>query len=158
MRTSTRKCTETVVSSLRKFGLSFTVYRARFAGGFGFGFVAVLFPLRPTTHQPPRGRPKHTSGVPYAVITASQRRHAGRRALGVNHPRVEAMPPSTSEFRMYHQSGTLTSEQLKSYFEKYGNVLDVYLPKDSMSGQTKGYGFTTFETEEEITKAVRLLC
>ena len=68
------------------------------------------------------------------------------------------MPPSTSEFRMYHQSGTLTSEQLKSYFEKYGNVLDVYLPKDSMSGQTKGYGFTTFETEEEITKAVRLLC
>eukprot|EP00884_Botryococcus_braunii_P000570 jgi/Botrbrau1/10513/Bobra.0133s0113.2 len=49
----------------------------------------------------------------------------------------------------------LTEEQLRTYFSQYGTVLDVYLPKHK-SGRNKGFGFTTFETEEELERALQV--
>ncbi|CAL8460743.1 g274 [Coccomyxa elongata] len=48
----------------------------------------------------------------------------------------------------------LGEEQLNRYFSHFGNVLDVYLPKHK-SGRNKGFGFTTFETEEELERVLQ---
>jgi len=42
-----------------------------------------------------------------------------------------------------------TDESLTTYFEKYGNVCDSVVIKDKTSDRSKGFGFVTYQTEEE---------
>lgn len=42
-----------------------------------------------------------------------------------------------------------TDESLTKYFEKYGNVVDSVVIKDKNSDRSKGFGFVTYQTEEE---------
>ena len=47
----------------------------------------------------------------------------------------------------------LTEQQLRDFFNQYGTVTDVYLPKHK-SGRNKGFGFTTFDSEEGLRSAL----
>ena len=49
----------------------------------------------------------------------------------------------------------LMEDQLKDYFSRFGPLLDVYLPKHK-SGRNKGFGFTTFESEQDLDCALRV--
>jgi len=42
-----------------------------------------------------------------------------------------------------------TDDSLNEYFQKYGEITDCVVIKDSESGRSKGFGFVTFATEQE---------
>lgn len=61
----------------------------------------------------------------------------------------------TGKHRIYMNVGyDLTEEQLRQFFSQYGQVTDVYLPKHK-SGRNKGFGFTTFDSEESLQAALQ---
>lgn len=64
------------------------------------------------------------------------------------------MSRRTGKSRIYMNVGyELTEQQLRDFFNQYGNVTDVYLPKHK-SGRNKGFGFTTFDSEEGLRSAL----
>ena len=64
------------------------------------------------------------------------------------------MSRRAGKYRIYMNVGyDLTEQQLRDFFSQYGNVTDVYLPKHK-SGRNKGFGFTTFGSEEGLTAAL----
>ena len=46
----------------------------------------------------------------------------------------------------------LTEEDLTQFFSKYGDVVDVKIPKDRYTGQSKGFGFVEFEEYKTVEK------
>ena len=64
------------------------------------------------------------------------------------------MSRRTGKHRIYMNVGyDLTEQQLRDFFNQYGAVTDVYLPKHK-SGRNKGFGFTTFDSEEALQSAL----
>ena len=64
------------------------------------------------------------------------------------------MSRRTGKHRIYMNVGyDLTEQQLRDFFNQYGNITDVYLPKHK-SGRNKGFGFTTFDSEEGLQSAL----
>ena len=53
-------------------------------------------------------------------------------------------------------SFSTTSEELKSIFSEYGEVVEVKLPVDRETGRPRGFGFVTFESAEDAEKALAL--
>ena len=51
-----------------------------------------------------------------------------------------------------------TDESLRSYFEKHGNITDCVVIRESSTGKSKGFGFVTYETEEEVNMSLCGLC
>ena len=51
----------------------------------------------------------------------------------------------------------ITDDQLKEFFSTIGTVTEAKVIFDRMSGRSKGYGFVTFESEEDAAKAVEEL-
>jgi len=47
-----------------------------------------------------------------------------------------------------------SDDTLRKYFCKYGNITDCVVIKDNDTGKSKGFGFVTFETEEEADKCM----
>lgn len=47
----------------------------------------------------------------------------------------------------------LSEQQLRDFFNQYGSVTDVYLPKHK-SGRNKGFGFTTFDSDDGLRSAL----
>jgi len=50
----------------------------------------------------------------------------------------------------------ITDDQLNEYFSQAGNVVEAKVIFDRMSGRSKGFGFVTFETDEEAQKAIEM--
>ncbi|CAK8675792.1 unnamed protein product [Clavelina lepadiformis] len=48
-----------------------------------------------------------------------------------------------------------TDEGMREYFAKYGNITDCVVIRDQQSGRSKGFGFVTFETEEEADECMK---
>ena len=48
-----------------------------------------------------------------------------------------------------------SKEDLMEEFGKYGTVADCYIPKDHNTGQSRGFGFIRFNTEEEADAAMK---
>ena len=64
------------------------------------------------------------------------------------------MSRRTGKHRIYMNVGyDLSEQQLRDFFNQYGTVTDVYLPKHK-SGRNKGFGFTTFDSEEALQSAL----
>lgn len=49
---------------------------------------------------------------------------------------------------------SVTEEQLKEGFAEFGEVEEVIIIKDKMTGRSKGFGFVTFVNDEDADKAV----
>lgn len=47
-----------------------------------------------------------------------------------------------------------TEQQLKEEFSKFGKITECVIPKDRESGQSRGFGFVTFEVEDSATTAI----
>ena len=47
-----------------------------------------------------------------------------------------------------------TPESLKQVFEKYGEVGDVYIPKDRFSQDSRGFGFVRFYDQRDADDAI----
>lgn len=43
-----------------------------------------------------------------------------------------------------------TDEDMSEYFKAYGTITDCVVIKDSATSRSKGFGFVTYETEEEV--------
>ena len=48
-------------------------------------------------------------------------------------------------------------EELKNVFTEYGNVSEVKIITDKMSGRSKGFGFVTMDDNDEAKKAIEEL-
>ncbi|KAL0042907.1 hypothetical protein WJX79_003293 [Trebouxia sp. C0005] len=55
--------------------------------------------------------------------------------------------------RLYLHCPGLCEDQLYMYLQQFGRVTDVYLPK-GLDGQSKGYGFASFETADALSAAL----
>lgn len=55
--------------------------------------------------------------------------------------------------RLYMHCPGLCEDQLYTHLQQFGRVTDVYLPK-GLDGQSKGYGFASFETPESLSAAL----
>lgn len=71
-------------------------------------------------------------------------------------PKDEMRPTSRKITRIFvaRISPTVTDEIFRSYFEKYGSILDAYLPKDQTTKQHRGIGFVTYENAESVDKVM----
>ena len=49
---------------------------------------------------------------------------------------------------------SVDENKLKEIFSSFGNITEAVLIKDKFSGRSKGFGFVTFENEEEAQKAI----
>ncbi|HUS49745.1 MAG TPA: RNA-binding protein [Candidatus Paceibacterota bacterium] len=49
---------------------------------------------------------------------------------------------------------SVDSDKLKEIFSKFGNVEEAIVIMDKYSGRSKGFGFVTFEKEEDAQKAI----
>ena len=47
-----------------------------------------------------------------------------------------------------------TDDGMNKYFSKYGKITDCVVIKEKSSGRSKGFGFVTYETEEEADKCM----
>ncbi|KAK9756517.1 hypothetical protein RND81_01G103200 [Saponaria officinalis] len=52
-------------------------------------------------------------------------------------------------------SSTLTEDEFKSYFEKFGKITDVVVMHDNNTNRPRGFGFITFESEEVVDKIMQ---
>ncbi|KAE8679913.1 RNA-binding protein 1 [Hibiscus syriacus] len=52
-------------------------------------------------------------------------------------------------------SATLTEEEFKNYFERFGRITDVVVMHDSMTNRPRGFGFVTFDSEESVENVMQ---
>jgi len=48
----------------------------------------------------------------------------------------------------------LRQERLKEVFAEYGNVTEAVIIQDKFTGRSKGFGFVTYESDEEAKAAI----
>ncbi|CAL9156782.1 unnamed protein product [Musa hybrid cultivar] len=52
-------------------------------------------------------------------------------------------------------AGDVTHQELKSYFEKFGSVVDTVVMYDSATQRPRGFGFITFSSEEPVATVLK---
>uniref|UniRef100_A0A2N9F2P3 RRM domain-containing protein n=1 Tax=Fagus sylvatica TaxID=28930 RepID=A0A2N9F2P3_FAGSY len=52
-------------------------------------------------------------------------------------------------------SASLTEEEFKNYFERFGRVTDVVVMHDSITHRPRGFGFVTFDSEESLQNVMQ---
>lgn len=51
--------------------------------------------------------------------------------------------------------GHITKEDLRDYFEKFGNIIDVVVIREGLTQKPRGFGFITFDTEDAMAKVLQ---
>ena len=46
----------------------------------------------------------------------------------------------------------VTEDMLKAYFEKYGKIVDIYIPKNRETGAKRGFGFLKFNVSFKLIR------
>lgn len=91
------------------------------------------------------------------IAVASQHVLQGRTLeVKIATRKSEMGPTSRKSTRIFvaRISPIVTDEMFRSYFEKYGSILDAYRPKDLTTKQHRGYGFVTYENAESVDKVM----
>lgn len=52
-------------------------------------------------------------------------------------------------------SSSLTEEEFKNYFEKFGKITDVVVMHDNTTNRPRGFGFITFDSEESVEEVIQ---
>lgn len=62
------------------------------------------------------------------------------------------------DFKLYvgNLPYTVTTDDLKQLFAGAGNVVDAVVIVDRQTNRSKGFGFVTFSSQEEMDKAVEM--
>lgn len=48
----------------------------------------------------------------------------------------------------------MTEEDLSAEFGKYGKVADTFIPRDRATMRSRGFGFVTFDVEDDAKAAI----
>lgn len=69
-------------------------------------------------------------------------------------PKEDMKPPTKKITRVFvaRIPPSVTDEMFRSYFEKYGILIDAYMPKDQITKQHRGIGFVTYEHADSVDK------
>lgn len=69
-------------------------------------------------------------------------------------PKEEMKAPSKKITRIFvaRIPPSVTEDAFRKYFEEYGNIEDLYMPKEKGSKKHRGIGFITFENSESVDK------
>ncbi|XP_022768606.1 RNA-binding protein 1-like [Durio zibethinus] len=52
-------------------------------------------------------------------------------------------------------SASLTEEEFKNYFQRFGRITDVVVMHDSSTNRPRGFGFVTFDSEESVENVMQ---
>ncbi|EPS64463.1 hypothetical protein M569_10319, partial [Genlisea aurea] len=52
-------------------------------------------------------------------------------------------------------SASLTEEEFRRYFEKFGRINDVVVMHDNMTHRPRGFGFITFDSEDSVEEVMQ---
>lgn len=64
---------------------------------------------------------------------------------------------SSSKLYVGNMSFKTTEDELRDVFSEFGEVTDVYVAHDKMSGRPRGFAFVTLSTPEEAAKAAEAM-
>lgn len=104
----------------------------------GFGFVTYL-----TAEDAAR-----VAGREYTV---DGRRCEAKFAL----PRGETASQRVTRIFVAKLPGQVVEDELRTYFEQFGAIQDVYMPKDASKQARRGIGFVTFSSPEAVDAVMR---
>lgn len=92
---------------------------------------------------------------------------SAQRALGAEHtidgrqcqakialPKGDAAPARTTRIFIARIPASVTEQQFRGYFERFGKVQDAYMPKDYAKQGYRGIGFVTFASADSVEKVV----
>lgn len=105
------------------------------------------------------GRSRGFGYVTFATVddakaALSSEHFLGNRMLEVKiaTPKEEMRQPSKKVTRIFvaRIAPSVTEAAFRSYFEKYGNITDLYMPKDPSTKAHRGIGFITFANAESV--------
>ncbi|KAM1529501.1 hypothetical protein ACFX1Z_018702 [Malus domestica] len=89
-----------------------------------------------------------------AKTAASSEHFLGNRMLEVKiaTPKEEMRAPARKVTRIFvaRIPQSVTEANFRSHFEKYGEITDLYMPKDQSSKAHRGIGFITFENADSV--------
>ncbi|KAG0579799.1 hypothetical protein KC19_4G124000 [Ceratodon purpureus] len=107
------------------------------------------------------GRSRGFGYVTFAAVEDAKKAVSTQHSLNgrmlevkVATPKEEMKPPAKKITRVFvaRIPPSVTDENFRSYFEKYGTLTDAYMPKDQGSKAHRGIGFVTFENPESVDR------
>ncbi|XP_050124817.1 heterogeneous nuclear ribonucleoprotein 1-like isoform X1 [Malus sylvestris] len=97
-----------------------------------------------------------------AKTAASSEHFLGNRMLEVKiaTPKEEMRAPARKVTRIFvaRIPQSVTEANFRSHFEKYGEITDLYMPKDQSSKAHRGIGFITFENAGQAISYILVPC
>lgn len=105
------------------------------------------------------GRSRGFGYVTFASVDDAKEVLSGEHVLGdrmlevkVATPKEEMRAPAKKVTRIFvaRIPPSVTEETFRSHFEKYGDITDLYMPKDQGSKMHRGIGFITFANAESV--------
>jgi heterogeneous nuclear ribonucleoprotein A1/A3 len=108
----------------------------------GFGFVT--YSKSTMVDELMKNRPHRLDGRELETKRATPREDAGK-------PGAET---STKKLFVGAIKETITEEQLKDYFNKYGKIEDCVIMKDKETNKSRGFAFVTFDDYDPVDKIV----
>ncbi|KEH27526.1 RNA-binding (RRM/RBD/RNP motif) family protein [Medicago truncatula] len=105
------------------------------------------------------GRSRGFGYVTFASVDDAKEVLSGEHVLGdrmlevkVATPKEEMRAPAKKVTRIFvaRIPPSVTEETFRSHFEKYGDITDLYMPKDQGSKMHRGIGFITFGNAESV--------
>ncbi|GFP83423.1 29 kDa ribonucleoprotein a chloroplastic [Phtheirospermum japonicum] len=96
------------------------------------------------------------------VIQNLDGREYGGRTLRVNFsdkpkPKEPLYPETEHKLFVGNLSWTVTSEMLTQAFQQFGNIVGARVLYDGETGKSRGYGFVSYETKDEMENALQAL-
>jgi RNA-binding protein Musashi len=114
------------------------VMKDRYSGkSRGFGFVTFV-------------DPKSAQRALSAEHTIDGRQCQAKIAL----PKGDAAPARTTRIFIARIPASVTEQQFRGYFERFGKVQDAYMPKDYQKQGYRGIGFVTFASADSVEKVM----
>ncbi|GLT71395.1 hypothetical protein SLA2020_434190 [Shorea laevis] len=92
------------------------------------------------------------------AIPRSEQQHQNQpqnRGLSKNSSDNGDKPFRTKKIFVGGLSASLTEEEFKNYFERFGRVTDVVVMHDSTTHRPRGFGFITFDSEESVENVMQ---
>lgn len=109
------------------------------------------------------GRSRGFGYVTFASVDDAKEVLSGEHVLGdrmlevkVATPKEEMRAPAKKVTRIFvaRIPPSVTEETFRSHFEKYGDITDLYMPKDQGSKMHRGIGFITFGNAESVENLI----
>ncbi|XP_034224190.1 serine/arginine-rich splicing factor SC35-like isoform X2 [Prunus dulcis] len=123
---------------------------------FGFGLILSPKSKNPITKTPKKGQtPLH----PWIYLQSGNRNHSSGRARTMSHFGRSGPPDIADTYSLLVLNITFrtSADDLFPLFDKYGKVVDIFIPRDRRTGESRGFAFVRYKYADEAQKAVERL-